>query len=693
MLARWLTAPARPWASWAVDAFTAAYAVWTAVCHAVMLLGGSTHALVWAMTAVYVAGGFALAAWGYALYRRGALHLPGSIERADADPGDDADPGGWSLRTNGVLAVTGAVLLASWLPDADYLYKWIGLCAYLALAFGLGLRTKVPAPRQLLPTRWQQAAIWVLALACAWLALYVHRWRNDDCFYINMAVTLADLPHNALLSVSNIHAPEAGSALQPIFPPYRVHSFEALGGYLSFVTGVPAIEVIHVWLGGAAALMIPLALARLFQTLDERRWLPMLIAALCIYLFEGSSGLGYGNHGFVRSFTGKSVLLSVGVPILAHNGIAFARDPSLRRWLLLLAAQITAVGLSSTALWLAPVATMLAVMVPLSLERRAWKPFAAALLSCAYVLGLALWVRSQLLASAVASVDADDGGGGVAAASAWAPNFGLLYWWLKKMFAEIPVANHYLSLMVVAIAAARTGLLRRYLVLFCAALAFALMNPYLGDFVRFNVTGKWTGERVLFLLPVPAIVAAAFAAVLPARRAPLARAAGVLVMAIAVGVFFKTVPLRPVLTGSRDTTFHWPPGPKVPGAAYEIDERVTALQLGRAQVLAPEVVSWFLPTIHHHPYPVLANAKYLAASFTEKKKRKRLVELVSAFQYALSGKDRSALEQGLARYDVGAVVLTKPAKRTPGMLDVLKAAGFKRGKGNATYDLWVRKAP
>jgi hypothetical protein len=270
-------------------------------------------------------------------------------------------------------------------------------------------------------------------------------------------------------------------------------------------------------------------------------------------------------------------------------------------------------------------------------------------------------------------------------------DFGLLYWWLQKMFAQAAVADHYLALLVVAIAVCRENALRRYLVWFCAVLALALMNPYFGDFVRQNITGRWTGERVLFLLPLPAAVAALFCAALPARRSAPLRALGLGAMALGAWAFFTTVPLKPVLAPTWDTTYQWPPGPKVPPVEYEIAGHTLGLALGEQQVLAPEIVSWYLPTIHRHPYPVLANAKYLVASRGEKKKRKRLIELVSRYQPELSSKDRSALARGLGRYQVGAVVMTVRARQTRGLLDLLVEAGFESNRRYTGYELWTRK--
>lgn len=690
---RWLEAPARPWSSWTVDAVIVAYALWTVACHAVTLFGGNTYALAWTVGAIAVLAGLTTAYFVRATRKRATSSehstQAGAAEQASAPAVEPEGAARAVWIQHAVLGLAAIAVLGLWLLKVNALYKWIALCAYLVLALVLELRRPITQWHEARSSRWQQAALWALALFSAWLALYFHRWRNDDCFYINMAVTIVDVPHAPLLTVSSVHAPGEDGALQKIFAPYRVHSFEALGGFIAFITGAEAIKVIHIWMAGISALMIPLGIARLFQLLDARRWLPMVFAAYCIYLFEGSSGVGYGSHGFVRAFTGKSVLLSAGMPILVYYGITFARTPTWGRWLMLLAAQITAVGLTSTALWLAPTTAMLAVLVPLQLDKRALRVCGLALLSCLYVLALALWIR-ELLPDSMMKLEAGSRAA-KKAAEGWVPHFGLMYWWLKKMFGTDPVANRYLALLVVAIAVARTSPMRRYLVIFSAALALAFMNPYFGNFVRFNIAGRWTGERVLYLLPIAAIVGAAFCSMLPDRRGLGRQALGALGALAALVAFFAMVPERPVLKPLGAREYSWPPAPKVPTQAFEIVNRVTALQLGDRQVLAPEIVSWFLPTVHGHPYPVLANAKYLSAPESEKKRRKRLIDLVSKRKGALNTEKRSELKEELEHYRVGAVVLTKAARRTPGLTDTLKDAGFVRGKGNGTYDLWRQR--
>jgi hypothetical protein len=617
--------------------------------------------------------------------------LPRAIEGDEGAPQD-----GFGRISHAAIAVLAVALVVTWFVLHDPLAQWMAACAFMLVAFVLFVqRPRAPSTAQLKVARWQELALWAIAGLCCFLALYGHRWRNDDCYYINIAVGIADLPDRPILLFNDTHGPVPGRPdANRLFPPYRVHSFEALGGMISFLSGIEAIRVVHLGLAGASALLIPLAAARLFRLLDPQRWFWMLLAFMCVQLFEGSSGLGYGSQGIVRMFTGKSVLVSVGVPLLVAHGIAFGLHPSARRLAMLTAAQIAAIGLTSTSLWLAPVGAMLAVAVPLRLDLRSLRTVALALLSCLYVIGMALWIRASIFGGG------DPGSGGPTAAAAVTTTiashlslrFDLLWSAFRRMFQEPQVAEVYLSLLVLAIPLARTSLSRRYLIVFCLALLVLLMNPYFANWLRHNVFGRYTGQRTMWLAPVPAAVAIAFAAVMPPLRMLWLRAGGAMVMAACLYIFFSTVPTRAAYSEANGVQMHWPPEPKVPTRAFELAKVMRQELPPRAYVLAPEVVSWYLPTIHNHPYPVLANSKYLSAPRKDELRRKKLVGWVSG-RYKKKGlwsDKRRRFIAGLNRYAVSGVVLNGRGASTPGMIAALKAAGFERSTGVRGYRFYKR---
>ena len=355
------------------DGFVLAYALWTIAANLVVIAGGTTGALIAAAVLVLAAliGLIAL-----------ALARPCSCSRTSRM----SRPSPCSLRANLRARVdrhargAGADVARGWSPvtpgsrgagSADH-----GVCA--ADRAARAVRVEPVAPRAHLDRARARRAVRAGAVLRA-----VHRARGaaarDDTFYLNMAVAVVDYPHQALLSLNNLHGPASDTlALQKMFAPYRVHSFEVLGGLISRLTGIEAVRVIHLGLAPLFGWLAPFAIARLLRLLAPRDWLIALLAVVIFYCIEGTASRGYANHAFVRMFNGKSALLTLAVPLICAHGLRFGARPSMRALAMLALAQITAVGLSSTALWLAPTLAMIAVAAGTPSLRRCRCGFRAA---------------------------------------------------------------------------------------------------------------------------------------------------------------------------------------------------------------------------------------------------------------------------------------------------------------------------
>ena len=657
-----------PFSQQAADAAVLLFAGWTLCSHAAVLTGSDTHTLA-------LLAGFALPLWVplcVVLWRRAEHTAPAAQATPSVAPAAELGASG-PLRWK--LGVGAALLIGTWFAFRHPLTLWLAAVLFTVFAYALVARDTTPHPSQ--PSfgweRAHEAGLWALALAGGFLALFAHRWRNDDCYYINIAVTTADRPELPLLSVIDMHGPIEGG-LSMIFPPYRLHSFEVLGGLVSHLTGISALEVIHLGLAGLFGLLIPLGIARLYRLLDGERWLWMVAVTIAFYLFEGSSGLSYGNQAFVRTFTGKSVMLSFALPMLIAYGMLFGMRPSWPRLFMLGAAQVTCLGLTSTSLWLAPAAAMLAVAVPLRLEPRSMRTLAWALLGSAYILVMALWVRGQMFASAEPSVA--EAVTHVKGSRIYL-RMDLLWSAFRRMFAEPGVALVYLSLIPVAIATCRTSLARRYLIVFCLALTVLLMNPYLANMLRHNVYGRFTGQRTMWIAPVPAALALCAVAVIPSAARRVHYLAAVATTVAALSLLFALVPTRWVLSRDNNVVYHWPPQPKVPSRSFSAARRVQEILPPESHVLAPEVVSWYLPTLHHHPYPVLANAKYMRTPQADREFRQQLVRWVDKKHATpMTPEEESTFREGLRHYDVDAVVVTREAIN-PRLRRLIKGSGYR----------------
>jgi hypothetical protein len=91
---------------------------------------------------------------------------------------------------------------------------------------------------------------------------------------------------------------------------------------------------------------------------------------------------------------------------LSAYAIEYVQQPSRRRLLLLAAAIVCGVGLSSTGLWLAPAVVGTSLLVPLAWRKDYWKSAGLGLLTCLYPVALGLHIRARLVSDGAIASDA-----------------------------------------------------------------------------------------------------------------------------------------------------------------------------------------------------------------------------------------------------------------------------------------------
>jgi hypothetical protein len=82
---------------------------------------------------------------------------------------------------------------------------------------------------------------------------------------------------------------------------------------------------------------------------------------------------GFGFFGFVGLFVGKAILVSIGIPLLYTYAWRFEASGSIWEWLILAAITISCVGLSASAIFVAPIAMTLAALAGWRKDLR-WRP-------------------------------------------------------------------------------------------------------------------------------------------------------------------------------------------------------------------------------------------------------------------------------------------------------------------------------
>jgi hypothetical protein len=561
-----------------------AFAIWTVLCNVTVLFGGSLVDLL-----RMVAGGLLVVA---------ALALRRRRPKSKAVDGPETPPPvgppiaaaaerGFAFRGAAPIgAVLATVLYAA---TGNFLVFWLmGLTLLTAgLIRGVGSHRRLEPP---LERRSWQISLWTLCALCAGVTLLAQKPEFDDGGNLLVAVIAADQPEATLFG------PEFHNGLPNLpaaFLIYKVHSLEVLEGALSYLTKRPVLDIAHVVIPPLAAFLVPLVFANLFRLLIPRRWIWGLVVLMFLLFMMGDTHQSYGNFAFIRLQQGKAIFLTLVVPLLMVYGLAFALQPSSKRWWMLVAAQIACVGLSSPALWIAPLVAALALVCGLDGSRRSLRIFLIGISSSVYLVLLAagMWLRLH----------------GTVDTSTTMTSAELMRDALEKVLGDGPMSVLSLLAVLGAWTVAKAPIERRVALVF--PLAFLLAwNPLWAKSFAESVTHPLVYWRVFWILPLPVLLALLSTAPIEAewagwfRRAPYGLRIGV-TLGASVAVFYA---LSEVSTLSAENRVRWaPPYWKVPreefAAACSLVEHAPA----RASVLAPNDVTTWITTLHEHPRPLV----------------------------------------------------------------------------------------
>lgn len=658
------------------DGVVVAYALWTLAANLAVMTGGNARTL--SLLGVAVVGGMLVL--GALVYRR----VPwAGVYLADAAPDSVCAAQVPDLASAARGLFMPVVTLLLWLSTGNAWVAWGGLLLTTLLLYTRAL--KPAAAVQSVPTppvpdsRVERAALYALAFGCALFTLLAVRPRSDDALYLNLAVSIVDAPHEALLSVLHLHGPPSTTlGLQRVFPPYRVHSFELLGGLVSRMTGFEPAAVVHFGLATLLGWFTPFALARLLRMLAPRHWLVALLVMVSFYCIEGSASRGFANHALVRFFNGKAALLTLGVPLVCAYGLRYGARPSRWRLGMLGLSQVAAVGLSSTGIWLVPVLAVVSVAAATPTRRLLPARLGASVLSSTYVLALAVWILAQMNTGLVEPTEVDALSATVSslAHSGVPTKLTALADGLPIVLGPERTVIALLGAMLVAALVSPGVLGLRLLSGLALLVAAAFGNPLLAEWVARHVTGVTTYQRIFWLLPVPLAVGLSFAWLFGVLRERLPTLAASALTLLALGGFYGIAVDRLVISEANAAKLHFPPVLKLPPHARLVAKAVCKLAPKDKCVLASAGVSQQLPIIPGCGYPLIAADRWLSASLAEVHNRTSLVKLVDE-PGDITPDRASWFLDALETYGIDAIVLTKDANDSARTKSLVRMADFE----------------
>jgi hypothetical protein len=265
----------------------------------------------------------------------------------------------------GLAAAFVSAVIAAWAPDAAWPLAWAGGVIAVAAAIRAGRltsgRPETAEPRAARPAHLTAAGV---GLALGALSLFINRPDEDDVFYVNRATATAQLnriPVDDVLFTNEQVAPTSGTGLP-------LDTFSALEGAVGRVLDVHAASVAYFLVPPLLTFLATWALWRLIRAWAPGNLVPCFLLGCVFWLFSGQGGLTPGSLFVTRMWQGKVVFAAWLVLVVYVYLTRWIERREASTAVLLLAAAVGSVGLTGSAALVMPLLVATAA-VPLVARR------------------------------------------------------------------------------------------------------------------------------------------------------------------------------------------------------------------------------------------------------------------------------------------------------------------------------------
>ena len=642
---------------------------WTVYCYAMVLFASSfSDLMAWSFVPIVTALGI----WAVCT-RRSALVDTSRIVGI-TQPVLTAGPNSGALWVLLALIISALMLR---LFDIHYWSVWFALLSASILVFRTVLTSsstlveKCSEP-QIPRSNWQWVRVAVLSAFGVAVVAITHRPDQDDAQYLNFVVTAMDFPLEPLFSHSGLWQDPKVPLESTI---YKFHTYELLVAALSDVFGVHHKTLYYLRLAPIFGGIAVLVHWRLAQHLAPQYALSVLLTWLVLIIALGASHREFGNFAFVRLYQGKSLLVTIGLPLCILLGLRFAELPDKRRALALGMAIIASTGLSSSAL--------------------ATVPFVVAATLCGGLLGASRVAVTRIIAGGLASglflgaiglflVASIKTGNEIHGMSLFGSGTGL-----SIVLGEGILGAFILVLFPVAPLFVAGFRRRRLYALTTLVFLGVVLNPWSGDFLAKNLD-KALEWRLFWSVPfvISASISMVGLAALLAQKVPWLKRYAVLLIMLAAVLFFSGQ--WSVSPGNRVVIAF--PRLKVEPTPHALAEEIVRRAPLRSTIYAPTWIAEWISTFRVHPYPLIVRPLYFKFGRirdyfgdSELDRRRRVMAFLQGQDKDLS--TAAFFQSQLAIDRPTFVVYDSRVEMAPAIEKVLGAAGYLEEERDI-YRLW-----
>ncbi|MGB3656057.1 MAG: DUF6077 domain-containing protein [Rivularia sp. (in: cyanobacteria)] len=579
--------------------------------------------------------------------------------------------------------ICGAIIIAVYAISQQYILFWGLAIAYLIVAyFHHGFIAFPVTSISAINSKLHNAAVVGLCLIAAVITMIAHRSDADDAFFLSIPVALLDAPNIPMLGQDTMH----GFADMPlILPIYKLHSLEVFWALAAKLTGLSPIFIAHVVFPPVFAVLFVLAQACLLRLLVPKYWLRALVTVLILLVLLGDVHRSYGNFSLVRLYQGKAILVTLMVPLIFRYAWNFGSKGKVTDWVLLCASQIAALGITSSALFVAPFSVILALGGSWQPTFKSTKRIILGLFSSIYLIAVGLLLRQSMISQV--SLKSPTSSAVVSTTSEGSI--------VQEALHEVLGTQPIFYLLMLAFLCAWTVSIpkvRIYLLVIPLGFFLVLINPWLAGFITKYVTSSATYWRIFWAVPIPTMFAILFVGVLqPIIKLiiPKLQRQGFL-----IALSLTIVTLLPINTLRQDNgTIVKFPTIKVPSVEYAIAREANRITPPQTIILAAEAISTWIPLISNHAPVVSVRNMYMSLlqndfGLTEVSRRIDAVRYISGTR--ISHRIKARFLNLIDKWCIGTVVTAPNLEWQQELEIVLKNRNFKQHTEIGGYQIWVR---
>lgn len=626
------------------------------------------------------------------------VRQPVFVESAENTAMDNSFYNGFLLKILFTFAII--LLLVLYRVSKNYPLFWCASLIFLSFSYLYKKRIYHPSSclsLDLPKTSYFDLSIFVLtSVFFIILVLLCNAPSLDESLLINLSIGALDHPDWPLIHYDTMHGVEG---LGILVPPYKVHSLELLYSVLSYATGSSVIFLRHLVFPSLFAVFAIIAWSLFHRKILPKQWIFGMLLTVILFVSHGDTFRTYGNFSFIHLYNGKSVFVTIMVPLLIWAAMRWSQNSNLANWLLLAATQIISVGMTANALYLAPITAGIILFACWLADGLSIRRFFTGLLASSYPVLLSL----LLLSTTVIHPSENAYSGPIEDDMAGTFGWSVARWILLSSFigSWIFIENKAVQKIFIIIPAISL---------------LTIANPFLSDFWGGFVTGhlNW---RLFWAVPAIAMLAIfiitsvnCIAELYLPRLQSTINWLVILFFSVVAGTWQYS-------TLSDIEWFASSPGYKVPAADYELAKYASSMASPNTTVLAPANIAGWILTLRNHPSVVVSRPVYLihlknlmapkdlaqraiiydyiAPESTGTSEGKKMLETMMDLGYIsledLSHKNAAnSLKKAIDDLRISLIVINRENPHLSEIETLLQDKGFKNEVKNA-HDFWYRK--